>query len=370
MNKSMITAAALLLAGSLCAALTEKDLTPQAIVPAIAAQPENQRQAYAREVLQAIATSPADDTAKTQALTSASRALIAGAGASQGIAVIAEIFNTVPVAQLQGVADLLAEANFGQATNGFTDAQYDDFCTKVVASASRYIEASGTDSPAVRMSILAATFTKASASPDRTRPKLIAALPTAVQAAAATYVAASEQGNREVIAAATGVDEVTATPADPDAANVVAAPASQAAQAAAAQSAPAPAAAAQPAAAQAAAADAAVGDPAEPERLTARTDYLEPAPIPAEGDDAGEAQTVEVKVPLLSRYTTDVSGLTTAAMMASMYNWEVQSPGVVSLPGLGGPIEPVAGIDEQIPENFPRPKKLPPSPLYGNQRIF
>ena len=207
--KQLTLLAAALLAGSLCAALTPADLTPEAIAPAIAAKPETQRQAYAREVLQAIAASPADDAAKTQALTSASRALISGAGRAQGIAVIAEIFNTVPVAQLQGVADLLGDVNFGQAVNGFTDAQYDDFCAKVVGSASRYIESSGTDSPAVRMSILAATFAKASSDADRTRPKLIAALPTSVQAAAATYVAASEQGNREVIAAATGVMAAT-----------------------------------------------------------------------------------------------------------------------------------------------------------------
>ena len=186
--KQLTLVAAALLAGSLCAALTQADLTPEAIAPAIAAQPEAQRQAYAREVLQAIAASPSDDAAKTQALTSASRALISGAGKAQGVAVIAEIFNTVPIAQLQGVADLLAEVNFGQAVNGFTDAQYDDFCAKVVGSAARYIEASGTDSPAVRMSILAATFAKASADPDRTRPKLIAALPASVQTAAATYM--------------------------------------------------------------------------------------------------------------------------------------------------------------------------------------
>ncbi len=333
--KQLTLVAAALLAGSLCAALTQADLTPEAIAPAIAAQPEAQRQAYAREVLQAIAASPSDDAAKTQALTSASRALISGAGKAQGVAVIAEIFNTVPIAQLQGVADLLAEVNFGQAVNGFTDAQYDDFCAKVVGSAARYIEASGTDSPAVRMSILAATFAKASSDPDRTRPKLIAALPASVQTAAATYVAASEQGNREVIAAATGVDEVTPTPADPDAANVVAAPAAE---------------------------------PAAPDRVEAETDYLEQGRPVVEAD--GEAaRTVEVKVPLLSRYVTDVSGLTMDAMRASMYNWEVASPGVVTLPGLGGPIDPALGIHEQVPENFPRPRPLPPSPVYGNQRI-
>lgn len=351
--KQLTLLAAALLAGSLCAALTPADLTPEAIAPAIAAKPETQRQAYAREVLQAIAASPADDAAKTQALTSASRALISGAGRAQGIAVIAEIFNTVPVAQLQGVADLLGDANFGQAVNGFTDAQYDDFCAKVVGSASRYIESSGTDSPAVRMSILAATFAKASSDADRTRPKLIAALPTSVQAAAATYVAASEQGNREVIAAATGVDEVTPTPADPDAGNVVPVPAPAAAQAAPTvnQAAPTPAV-----------------DPAGPERLTAETAYLEQNRPTAE-EEGEEARTVEVKVPLLFHYATDVSGLTMEAMRASMYNWEVAAPGVVALPGLGGPIDPVAGIHEQVPANFPRPRPLPPSPVYANQRI-
>ena len=82
MKQSLALAAVLLLGfGSVGAALTPADLAPEAIRTNIAAQPAAQRQAYAREVLQAIAASPADAAAKTQALTSASRALIAGAGA-------------------------------------------------------------------------------------------------------------------------------------------------------------------------------------------------------------------------------------------------------------------------------------------------
>lgn len=329
----LLAVAALVGAGSVCAALTEADLTPAAINRAIQAKPAAERQAFAKEVLGAVAAQPIDDAAKTQALVRASRALIAGAG-PQTVNAIAEVFNSVPVAQLQGVADLLAATNFGQTANGLSAADYDRLSADIVKSASQYIEASGTDSPAVRMGILAATFAKGSDDPGRTRPLVVAALPASVQAAATTYMGASEQGNREMIADAAGVDAVEATPADPDAASVV----------------------------SAAAATPAVGETA-------------PA---AQTSEAGAAP-AEVKVPLLFRWASDHLGLTLDAMRAATYDWALvddpvsvrTDPVVPTLPGFGNVVD-VPG------EAFPagaapagKPIALPaPSPSYGNQRIL
>lgn len=374
--------ATLLVAGVASAALTNADLAPQAIVQAIKAKPAAQRTAYAKQVLEAIAARPADDASKVQALTTASRALLTGAGS---ISMIAEIFNTIPVEHLQGVAQLLATENFDQKANGMTDAQYDEFCEKVVSSASRYIEASGSDSPAVRMSILTATFTRASSNPDRTRQRLVAALPTAVQAAAATYIAASETGNREVIAAAAGVDEVTETPKDPDTAHVVPAAATTATAVAVASAASSDTATASEAGATASDAGAtATAEATTPAPVQAKDDYLEPNPPPASSD--AESKEVEVKVPLLSRFTNDVLGITLDTMEASMYDWQ---PGSF-LPATFAPTsaaDNLTGIDEGTLDNQPdylplnpkqrkdnidrNPSPSPsPSPVYGNQSLI
>ena len=215
----LMTAVALLGSGVALAALTEADLAPTRIAAAIKAKPANERQALAKQILEAIAAQPTDEETKTQQLITAARVLISS---GNSIGMIAEVFNSIPMEYLQPVAETLGKANFDQQANKMTDAQFDAFCAKVVSSASRYIEASGTDSPTVRISILAATFSSASSDPERTRPAMIAALPASMQAAAATYIAASEQGNRDVIAAATGVDEVAGTPADPNTGNIIA----------------------------------------------------------------------------------------------------------------------------------------------------
>lgn len=332
MNRMILLATmALLGVGPLCAALTEADLTPNAISNAMLAKPEAERQAFAREVIGAVAAQPIDDAAKTESLVTTSRALISGAEA-QKVNVIAEVFNSVPVAQLQGVADLLAKNNFGEEVTakkvkGLTSAQYDKMASGIVKSVSQYIEASGTDSPTVRMGILAATFTKASSDPNRTRPVVIAALPASVQAAASTYLKASEEGNREMIAAAAGVDEVAPTPAvDPDAASVVV--------------------------------------PAEETPTTAEADGTIASEKTKPAAD-------EAKVPLLSRWAADSLGLTFDAMRAATYDWAaVEDPLAVRtdsmMPTLPGFANVVGVPGERFPAGQPLPK---PSPSYGNQYV-
>lgn len=357
MKKMLILAAALLMAGTVgFAALTEKDLTPAAIQKTITATPAAKRQGVARQVLEAIAAQPIDDGAKVQALVSASRALLQGGGS---IAIIAEIFNTIPVAYLQSVSELLAKENFDQKANGMTDEQYDAFCSKVVSSAAKYIEASGSDSPAVRISILSATFTAASSDPDRTRPKMIAALPPAMQAAAETFVLASEKGDRETLAAASGVDEVADASSDPDREKVAeipaAAPAATPAAASAAVVAADPATTDEPEVAPAA--PAAATPAMEPE-----SDYLNPEPPPAT-PDAEDGEDAEAKVPLLSRFADDVLGIAIDTGISTLYNWD----GNVLLPPLIN-FEPVPELipGEMVPAGFFAP---PPSPGYGNQGI-
>lgn len=372
MKKMLILAAALLLGGAFAhAALTEKDLTPAAIQKTIAATPVSGRQAAARQIIEAIAAQPMDDAAKAQTLLSASRALIQGGGS---IAIIAELFNSIPVAYLQSVAERLAQENFDQKVNGMSDEQYDTFCSKVVAGASKYIEASGTDSPAVRISILAATFSSASSDPDRTRPQMIAALPPAMQAAAATFVLASEQGDREVIAAAAGVDEVTEGVSDPDADKVVDV-----------KQEPAAAAAAPASAAVVAAVDPATEDDPTDEApvnqtvpaMEAEADYLDPEPPPATSDAAASGEeTPAAKVPLLSRFADDVLGIAQDAHMATLYAWDSGDilPPTIDFEAapelIPGEMTPAGFLAPTIAEDSDGPADpLVPSPGYGNQGI-
>lgn len=368
----LMTAVALLGSGMAVAALTEADLAPTRIAAAIKAKPANERQALAKQILEAIAAQPTDDETKTQQLITASRVLISS---GNSIGMIAEIFNSIPMNYLQPVAETLGKANFDQQANKMTDAQFDAFCAKVVTSASRYIEASGTDSPTVRVSILAATFSSASTDPERTRPAMIAALPTAMQAAAATYIAASEQGNREVIAAATGVDEVAETPADPNTGNIIApaaAAAESAAEPAVAATEPAATPVAEPAAEQTA------GSPA----LEAQEVPVAPLPstttAAAEGEPAREVP--EVKVPLLSRFSTDVLGLTIDTMGSAMYDWDNPTLLPPTVVDYAAQPEQMIGAGEFGIANLPRPTDVimppdpsdiiePPSPPYGNQYI-
>lgn len=344
MKKMLVLAAVILFAGSAVhAALTEKDLTPAAIQKTITATPAANRQAVAKQIIEAISAQPMEADAKVQTLLSASRALLQGGGS---IAIIAELFNTIPVEYLQSVAELLARENFGQAANGMTDAQFDAFCSKVVSSASQYIEVSGTDSPTVRVSILVATFTSASSDPERTRPQLIAALPTAMQAAATTFVLASEQGNREDLAAAAGVDEVAAETTDPDT-DKIAGPTVTAKDEAN------PAAQTEPA-------------------MEAEKDYLEPTPPPSSSDAAAAAEeTPDVKVPLLSRFSHDVLGIALDTNLTSIYAWDANAP----VP----PTVNFEAVPELVPgEMFPAgqmavtpypdwEEEYIPSPGYGNQ---
>lgn len=383
MKKMMLLAvAALFGAGIVCAALTATDLTPKAIRTAIAAKPVNQRQDYARQIIEAVAATPQDETAKTQALTSTARALIAGARTGGALGIIAEVYNSVPIANLQGVSDLLAINNFGQKLNGMSDEQFNAFATRLVSAASKYIEASGTDSPTLRISILAAAFTKASEDPERTREALIAALPATMQAAAATYIPASENNNAEVLAAAAGVDAVEPTPADPDAASVVQP------QAAAPETAAAPqadAAGAEPDAETPAVAEATPAAPAqelpleEDEAPKAETDYLTPDPAGIRTVDTDPAAEPEAaKVPLIARLVSDIQGSTLDAMNMAMYEWDtvdpeerIDDPALGTLPGLGSAAAVPGEAAPSVPEELPRwdvEEMEAPSPGYPNQR--
>lgn len=369
MKKMMLLAvAALFGAGVVCAALTANDLTPKAVRTKVAAMPTSQRQDYARQILDAVAAVPQDEASKTQSLTTTARALIAGARSGGAVGIIAEVYNTVPVANLQGVADLLSTNNFGQKLNGMTDAQFDTFATRLVSTGAKYIQASGTDSPTLRISIMVASFSKASSDPDRTREKLIAALPTTMQAAATTYIAASEANNNDVIAAAAGVDVVEPTPADPDAGNVVQptetaeAPAEEAPAEAVAVADKAP----------------AVVEDVKP-TLEARTDYLEPEPAnKVRVADVDPASDPEAKVPLIARLVSDIQGQTLDAMHMAMYEWDaidpaerIDDPVMSALPGLGSVLAVPGEAEPAHPEQLPTWDILPePSVPYGNQRTY
>lgn len=349
MKRMMLLAAILLLGvGSVRAAvLTEADLTPAVISRTVQATAENQRLNYARQVMVSIGAIPGESAAKTQRLVSAARALIGGAGNRQGVAMIAEIYTSAPLENLQGLSDLLADNGFGQAENKMGDAQYDAFCAKVVKTASDYIAKAGTSAPDVRIATLVDAFAKGSNNPDRTRPVLMAALPAGYVNAVEQYGNAADAGQtRTFVAERAGVDAVAETPADPDAGNVVMRrPQSQAEE---------------------------VAD-----------DYLERTSPDVRDAASGTADTPSaietlpapdgVQVPLLARCVTDDLGLTQDAMSDAVdnlfYDWETHPatiPGRVFQYETGLPVS--VGIDAQIPAPFPRPRPLPASPLYRNQR--
>ena len=392
MKKMMLLAMiALFGAGIVCAAITAKDLSPKAIRTASAALPKNQRQNYARQILEAVAAQPIDEVTKTKELTSAARALIAGARSGGAIAVIAEIFNTIPIANLQAVADLLATNNFGQKLNGMTDEQFNTFGIKVIKSASDYIIATGTDSPTLRISILVAAFTKASANQEITRSTLIAALPESMQAAAATYVLASEQNNTNVIAAAAGVDSVEATPDDPDADKIVKTEEQTVETSTSAND---------EVTDNSAASDGANnGDDTPPSAnvesgdVDATGDGVattsdEGAVVPANDDMVAPSEASiqvtsedpvatdgDAQVPLLARMSSDTLGLTIDSMHVAVYEWDtidaenrINDPIIGTLPGIG-PTYTVPGNSTPNTPTTP-PPLLPPSPAYGNQRTF
>jgi hypothetical protein len=389
---TLLAVAALFGAGIVCAAITANDLTPQAIRTASAALPKNQRQDYARQIIEAVAAQPKDEAAKTQDLTTTARALIAGARKGGALSVIAEIYNTTPITNLQGVADLLAANNFDQKLNGMTDTQFDTFATKLIKSASEYIIATGTDSPTLRISILAATFTKASNNAQRTRDAVMQALPESMQAAAKAYITASEQNNANMLAAAAGVDVIEATPADPDADKVVkpepkakAAPDEVPADEKPAnepadnvdtttKSVETPAEVSPKAPAEEIAAEEPAMNTTEP-----TTPAVEPAAelaakVVTEDPAASDG---DAKVPLLARMSNDIQGISLDAMLISVYEWDaidpetrLDDPVIGTLPGLG----PTYVIPGNAAANTPfvpeTPSLLPPSPAYGNQRTF
>ncbi len=327
MKKMLLIIALLLSISYVQAAISAADLTPDVVAATMSALPKSERVAYARSVLDAIATLPISDEEKTEMLITITRVLISTGATTD---VLAEIFNAMPIQYLPAVADMLARADFAQSTNGMTDEQYNNLCEKIVRSASEYIESSGTDSPAVRIGILAATFTQGSSNPEATQARVLAAVPEAVQAAAATYVNAVVGGNMDVIAAAAGVNTVEETPTeDPDADRIV--------------------------------------------QRDAETDYLTPE-APTADDTApegreGETTTVpDVKVPLLARYADDVLSLTIDTAISTMYDWETGSSLGNTLPTMPfGTLEQVFGVDEEVPAGGSlRPS---PSPTYGNQYL-
>ena len=354
MKRMMLLAAILLLGvGSVHAAvLTEADLTPAVISRTIQATAEGQaRLNYARQVMVSIGALPGEAGAKTQRLVSAARALIGGAGNRQGVAMIAEIYTSAPLENLQGLSDILADNGFGQEENKMTDAQYDAFCAKVVKTASDYIAASGTSAPDVRIATLVDAFSKGSNDPARTRPGLVAVLPAGYVNAVEQYDNAAIAGQtRTFVAERAGVDTVAATPADPDTNNVVQRqPQSQAEEVA----------------------EDYLERTSPDVRDTAADDGTPDAPSSFETVPAPEG----VQVPLLARCVTDNLGLTQDAMSDAVdnlfYDWETHPatmPGRVFQYETGLPIS--VGIDAQIPAPFPRPRPLParPSPLYRNQR--
>lgn len=317
MKKALVLVTlALLGANVVCAAVTQADLAPGAIQAKVAALPRDQRQAYAKEIIEAISAQPISNEEKSEQMLSASRALLAGARTT---GVIAEIFNSVPTDILPGVAEQLAKRNFTQSANGYSDEQWNDFCTRVVTLCSDYITSSGTDAPALRQGILVGTFSMASENPESARDAMLGVLPAATASAAAIYSNAMISGDTDALAEGAGVDEVAATPEDPDADNVV----------------------------------------------RADEKYLTPsAPENTATVATGDEEAV-VEVPLLTRYSDDVLGIALDTSFGALYDWDNDIDRLRPIyPGMD--TATATGTDEKVPGAV----QPDPSPTYAGQASY
>lgn len=324
--KKVILFATLALLGATFAqaAVTQADLEPAAIDAKVRSLPRDQRQAYAKEIIEAISAQPIDNDAKSAQLLTAIRALL---GAARTTTVIAEVFNSTPVDLLPAIADSLARVNFRQSANGYNDEQWQAFCERVVSQTSEYIASSGTDAPALRQGILVGTFSTASNDPEKSRESMLAVLPAATAGAAAIYSTAMINGDTETLAEGAGADEVAATMADPNTDNVVST------------------------------------------GVTADESYLEPTtPTDTESATAGnEDDEAIVEVPLLTRYSDDVIGLALDTAMGTLYDWDNGLDQLrPTLPGLDQTI--IVGIDEQI--SGAGGGTVTPSTGYAGQQIY
>lgn len=332
-----------------------KDLTPEAIVSAVKAKSAGERQAYTAMVISAIASMPISDEEKIAKTISAARALIAGSKDGNTIGVIAEIYNSTPIQHLPAVAKMLA-GNFDQELNGLSDEKMTTYIEKIVGRSSAYIEAAGCDSPAIRVGILASTFIDAATNKEAATATVAKVLPDSVRAAALAYAEDVREGDVETIAQGAGVDpeEIVETPeTDPDADNIVQNPAVETAT---------------PTAEDVAA------NTLETEKDIADAKAIEE--VVNQGDVAienaadGDASEESAKVPLLSRFAKDVSGMLSDTIDSTLYDWEgtdlvnlPNDPLGASLLGLGNatvvPGDATVGgfvIDQ------------PSSPLYDGQR--
>lgn len=333
--------------------INEASLTPSAIVATMKDKPTGERQSYASIVIAAISSMPISDEEKVAKFISASRAMIAGSKDGNTIGVIATIFNQIPVQYLPAVSKMLA-GNFDQKLNGFDDATMTKYMTKIVARSAAYIEVSGCDSPAVRAGILASTFIEAATNKDAAKATIASILPDSLKDAAMAY--ADDVLNEKVdpIAVAAGIEpeSIVETPAvDPDADDIVEVKPKK---------------------------DATTETPTadttkSTEDVTTSSEDVTPTTekvqaVVTEDEDEVPA----AKVPLLSRFTKDVSGVLSDTMQSTLYSWEeldlntlVEDPVAASLLGLGSPVvipgDATTGSSGLIIED-------PESPLYDGQR--
>jgi hypothetical protein len=340
--------AGLTVAMPLCAqTVRAKDLTPTSITATIKAKPAGERQAYTAMVISAIASMPISEEEKINKLVSAARALIAGSKSGNTIAVIAEIYNSTPVQYLPAVSKMLA-GNFDQKLNRLDDAKMALYIEKIVGRAASYIEVSGCDSPALRSGILTATFVEAATDKAAAMKKIETVLPESLRAAAMAYAEDAMKGNVDNIARAAGVDTEDITPApakDPNANQVVKNPAAVATKD-----------------------DAAKKDTDAAEIEKAIVAGEKDLPKVEEENEISDENVANV--PLLSRFSKDVTGILSDTMDATLYDWEEidlttlpTDPLSASLLGLGN-VTNLPG--EAIEGGFAI--DMPESPLYDGQR--
>lgn len=155
-------------------------LDPAALKATIAQLSSEDKTAFVAEVNAAIEKMPGSDEVKAAKFLAANRAAIAGAGANDRAAVLAEIYATVPPEALTVINEEFAKNEFSRPPN----IDDDDFTNIVVQTMAAIAQRTSTaEAGGVRTAFAGLMFIRAAGSAsDATTAAVIAALPSDVQA--------------------------------------------------------------------------------------------------------------------------------------------------------------------------------------------
>ncbi len=285
--------------------MTEADLTRAAIHKSIATKAPKARREAVRNVIAAIEALDIDDTEKIEKLITASRAMISASKDGNAVGVIAEIYTRISIEYLPAVSSMLMETGFGQKDNGLTDEQMSTFIKVVLKSCTDYMVSAGCDAPAARAGIMTAAFVGAAENQEMATLAANEALNKNIRTAALAYSEDLLKGSTTLLSEGSGVAEFGEKPAvDPDKDHIVS------------------------------------YNKTKEEAVREGAHAVE---HPRTGSDDESLE--QMKVPLISRFANDVSGIVSDTMASTVYDWEYLDPSQLLDDPLATAIMGVANVD-------------------------